>query len=390
MGFLLDLFDVPEHVCNDTIEGLYKALSDGHGHDVDGIWLPMDSPLLRRLVELFTQRGLARLDGFRTELLAWAQGARYQPGERIARPAGAMERWSDAEKSLVKLYLQHLPPPEWTLDDYMLSVDYLTQRYLSPEDLRTEAEWLATRASLMGRVQANLDKVNTKQADSLLAAMPSTVSQAVAQFGGTLAQKFTMEFAANRCAENVRHLSEDARHRMRGVIAQHVEARTMGLPEVGGSSLETRLLDEFGILNRDWRRIAVTEAGNAQTVGYIASLPVGTKVKRVEQYKGACAFCRKIDGKVVTVVDPAEPDKNWDNQIWIGKTNIGRSASPRKRSGDLLVEREPHEIWTIPVGLVHPHCRGRWVPVIQDRQGDDVAFGEWLRETLGGNNGSRN
>lgn len=382
MGFLLDLFDVPEHVTNDALDGIYKALSDGHGHDVDGIWLPMDSPLLARLVELFTQRGLARLDAFRMELQAWAEGARYKPGERIARPAGAMERWTDAERSLVKLYLEHLPSAEWTLDDYMLAVDFTFQRYLPSDDMRTESEWLTTRASLMGRVQASMEKLTAKQADVLLAAMPSTVDAAIAQFGGSLAQRFTMEFARERCAENVRHLAEDARHRMRSVIAQHVESKTLGLPEVGGSSLETKLLDQFATLNRDWRRIAVTEAGNAQTVGYIASLPLGSKVKRVEQYKGACAFCRKIDGKVVEVVSPARENKDPESMIWVGKDNIGRSASPRKRVGDLMVDREPHEMWQIPAGLVHPHCRGRWIPTIQDRPGDDPDFADWLRDTL--------
>lgn len=382
MGFLLDLFDVPEHVCNDAIEGVYKALSDGHGHDVDGIWLPLDSPLLTRMVELFTTRGMSRLDAFRSELMAWAAGARHTPGERLARPAGAMERWSDAERSLVKLYLEHLPPGEWTLDDHMLMVDFLFQRYLPADDMRTEAEWLSTKASIMGRVQANMERVTNEQADALLAAMPGTVADAIVQFGGSRHQLAVMEFARERCAENVRALADDVRHRMRTVIAKHVEAKTLGLPEVSGSSLETKLLDEFGTLNRDWRRIAVTEAGNAQTTGYIASLPFGAKVKRVEQYKGACAFCRKIDGKVVEVVDPARENKDPETMIWIGKDNIGRSASPRKRVGALLVEREPHEMWQVPAGLVHPHCRGRWIPTIQDRPGDDPDFAAWLRDTL--------
>ena len=384
MGFLLDLFDVPEHVCNDAIEGIYKALGDGHGHDLDGIWLPMDSPFVARLVELFTQRGLDRLEAFRVELLAWSLGARHKPGERIARPAGAMERWNDAERALVKLYLEHLPPAEWTLDDHMMAVDWLYQRYLPVDDMRSEAEWLTTRASLMGRVQANMENADAKQADLLLATMPSTVEAAASQFAMTVAQRATMDFARVRCAENVRNLGNEARHRMRGVIAQHVEARTLGLPEVGGSSLETKLMDEFAVLNRDWRRIAVTEAGNAQTVGFVASMPLGSKVKRVEQYKGACAFCRKIDGKVVEVVDPARENKDPETMIWLGKDNIGRSASPRKRVGELLAEREPHEMWQIPAGLVHPHCRGRWVAMIQDRPGDDPDFGEWLRDTLGG------
>ena len=382
MGFIVDLQNIPDHLCNDTLDGLYKSLADGHGHDLADIWLPMDSPFVARLVELFTQRGLTRLDAFRTELAAWSAGARHVPGERIARPAGAMERWTDAERALVKIYLEHLPPAEWTLDDHMMAVDFLAQRYLPEDDMRTEAEWLATRASLMGKVQANMEKLNAKQADVVLAAMPSTVEAAAQAFNLSAAQRTVMDYARVRCAENVRNLANEARHRMRGVIAQHVEAQMLGTPEVSRSSLETKLLDEFGTLNRDWRRIAVTEAGDAQTAGYVAALPMGARVKRVEQYKGACSFCRKIDGKVVEVVDPAREDKDPDTQIWLGKTNVGRSASPRKRVGGLMVEREPHEMWQIPVGLVHPHCRGRWVPTIQDRPGDDKEFGDWLRATL--------
>lgn len=378
MGLFLDLIDLGEQRTNAALELLCKA----HHDDDAGIWAPMDSPLLARLVELFTQRGLDRLDAFRTELQAWTEGHRHTTGDRIERPAGAMERWNEAERSLVKLYLEHLPPAEWTLDDHMLAVDYLAQRYLPADDMRTEAEWLATRASLMGRVQANMEGVTAKQADQLLASMPSTVPAVVDQFGATRAQRATMEFAVTRCAENVRNLAEDARHKMRNLIAEHVTQRELGVPQVGGSSLETKLLDRFGQLNRDWRRIAVTESGESLNQGYIASMAPGTKVKRVEQYRNACSFCRKIDGKVVTIVDPAKEPKDWDNEIWVGKSNVGRSASPRKRVGDAFIEREPEEMWTIPAGLAHPHCRGRWVPTIQDRPGDDPAFGDWMRGVL--------
>jgi len=378
MSLFVDLIELGERVTNDALEMLCKSSHD----DDDGIWAPMDSPLLRRMVELFTQRGLDRLAAVRAEILAWSAGARHAPGERIVRPAGLMERWTQAELSLVKIYLEHMPVAEWTLDDHMLAIDYVVQRYMPADDLRTEADWLSTRASLMGRVQANLGTVTPEQADTLLAAMPGTVGEAIAAFGGTPAQQATMAFAQTRCAENVREISNSVRHRMRSVIADHVTQVELGVPAVGGSSLETKLLDQFGALNRDWRRIAVTEAGEAQTAGYIASVPRGTKVQRVEQYKNACAFCRKIDGRIMEVVDPAQENKNWDTQIWVGKNNHNRSASPRKRIGAVFKEREPHELWTVPAGLVHPHCRGRWVPTIQERPGDDPDFAAWLRSTL--------
>jgi len=377
MSLFVDLIELGERVTNDALEFLCKST---HDHD-DGIWAPMDSPLLRRLVELFTQRGLDRLDAVRTEIQAWTAGVRHKPGERIIRPGGMMERWTQSELSLVHIYLEHLPPSDWTLEDHMLAVDATVQRYLPADDMRTEADWLSTRASLMGRVQANMEAADAKQADVLLAAMPSTAAEAIAAFGGTVAQRATMAHAETRCAENVRNIANDVRHRMRGVIAEHVTERELGLP-APSSSLETKLLDQFGTLNRDWRRIAVTEAGEAQTAGYVSSLPMGTKVKRVEQYKNACAFCRKIDGRVMEVVDAAREDKDPETMIWPGKTNVGRSASPRKRVGSVFKEREPEEMWQVPVGLVHPHCRGRWVPTIQDRPGDDVEFGQWMRDKL--------
>lgn len=377
MSLFVDLIELGDSHTNAALEVLCKA----HDHD-DGIWEPHQSPLLKRMIELFTQRGLDRLDAVRTEILAWQSGARHQPGSTpIERPAGTMERWTEAELSLVRIYLEHLPPAEWTLEDHMLAVDATVQRYLPHDDMRTEAQWLATRASLMGRVQANMEHVTTSQADVLLASMPSTAADAAAQFGGSRAQRATMDFAQTRCAENVRNIANDVRHRMRAVVAGHVSERQVGLP-TPSSSLEAKLLDQFGTLNRDWRRIAVTEAGEAQTAGYIASLPVGTKVKRVEQYKNACAFCRKIDGRVMEVVDPAAEGKDPETQIWAGKTNVGRSASPRKRVGSAFVDREPDEMWQVPAGLVHPHCRGRWVPTIQDRPGDDHSFGDWMRAKL--------
>jgi len=377
MSLFLDLIELGERHTNAALEVLCKA----HDHD-DGIWAPMESPLLQRLVEMFTRRGLDRLDAVRSELLAWQSGAKHTGGDRIPRPDGLMERWTQSELSLVRIYLEHVPPSEWTLEDHMLAIDATVQRYLPQDDMRTEAQWLTTRASLMGRVQANMDSVTADQADLLLAAMPSTMGEAVAAFGGSVAQRAVMAHAETRCAENVRNVSNDVRHRMRGVIAEHVTERELGVPVVSGSSLETKLLDQFGTLNRDWRRIAVTEAGEAQTAGYVSSLPMGTKVKRVEQYKNACAFCRRIDGRIMEVVDPAREDKNPETMIWPGKTNVGRSASPRKRVGMVLKEREPEEMWQVPAGLVHPHCRGRWIPTITDRPGDDADFGDWMRAQL--------
>ncbi len=379
MQLFVDLYPLSQAATNDTLEFMYKASRDG----ADGIWSPHESPLIRRLVELFTQRGLDRLAAVQEQLIKWEAGDFHKAAAGPITKPGMMERWTQDELALVRLYLESLPPAQWTLDDHMMAVDYVVQRYLPADELKTEAEWMATRASMMGKVQANMAAEATiGHADKILAALPSTVASAVSQFNLPGQQKATLQFAAARAAENVRALTDDVRHKMRGTVLQHLQDEQTKVPGTPGQSLQSKLFDEFATLNRDWRRIAVTEAGEAQTQGFIAALEPGTKVKRIEQYATACGFCKKIDGVTALVVSADHPDKDPDTMIWPGKNNIGRSASPMKRVGGVLVAREKHELYHLPAGLAHPHCRGRWIPVAEVHEGDDPEFAEWLKEIL--------
>lgn len=376
MALFIDLYALSDAATDDALEHLFKA---HHDHD-GGIWKPHESPLIRRLVELFTERGLTRLEHVKQQIIEWESGAHYRDGTKPVPKPGMMERWGKDELGLVRIYLESLYPGDWTLDDHLLAIEWVVNRYLPADELKTEAEWLATKSSLMGKVQANMEAEATPaQADKILAALPSTVAAAAGTFQMSQAQKAALEFGAARCAENVRALTDEVRHKLRQTILQQAEEAMLGNP---GESLQTRLFDQFAMHNRDWRRIAVTEAGENQMQGFIASQKPGAKVKRVERYENACNHCRKIDGVVMEVVSPDHPHKDGKTQIWQGKTNVGRSASPRKRVGNVLIEREPDERWWIAAGVQHPHCRGRWVPVIEDAPGEDPAFGAWLRATL--------
>ena len=378
MALLFDLENLSDGQTNSALQLIYKAI---HSHDDDGsIWAQHESPYIRRLVELFTERGLMRLADFRAELGRWLSGEKHIPSHIPARPEGAMRRWSREELGIVKLYLESLPPDQWTLDDNMMMVDYLTQRYMPEDDMRTEAEWLSTRSNLMGRVQANMESITPEQADVVLAALPSTVEEAAKEFPMTGLQRNVLEYSRVRSAQHVQNVNDDARRRIKSVVVQHAEQKALGIAT--GSSLETRLNDTFSILNRDWRRVAVTEAGENANQGYIATMAPGRKVKRVEQYRNVCSWCRKIDGKIFDVVDPAAPDKDGSNQVWVGKTNVGRSASPMKRVDGGMVERGEDEMYWVAAGTQHPNCRGRWVPVVQDEPNDDKDFGDWLRAKL--------
>lgn len=380
-SLLLDIRPLSPLVTNDTLEFMYKA---NHTHD-DGIWLPHESLLVQHIIELFTQRGLDRLNHVKEQIIAWQNGDHYKESHEVVAKPHMMVRWTKPELELVKIYLESLFPADWTLDDHMLAVDYVVQRYLPPDELKTEAEWLITRAGLMGKVQANIDAataLTAGMADKILSAMPSTVTQAATQFHLSAQQKNTLDFARLRSAENVQALSESVRHDLHNTILQHLEDKQSAVVGTPSQSLSSKLFDRFAVHNRDWRRIAVTEAGEAQTQGFVASVALGTKIKRVERYANACAFCRKIDGVVATVVAPDHPSKNHETDVWVGKNNIGRSASPRKRVGDMLVSRTPDEMWHLPAGLAHPHCRGRWVQTIESQNGDDPDFAAWLKDTL--------
>lgn len=379
MTLLIDIGELDERQTDRALNTIYKAI---HSHDDDeSIWAPHESPYIRRLIELFTERGLMRLEGFRKELLQWLDGEKHVSGARVARPDDAMRRWSKTELGLVKLYLERVPPSEFSLDDWMMVVDYLAQRYLPDDDLRSEAEWLAVRSTFMGRVQANIENMSAGQADVVLAALPSTVEGAAAEFTLTPLQRTVLDYARVRGCENVQKLADNVRHRMRDVIAGHTEQTFLGVPGLR-HSLQTTLLDEFGKLNRDWRRIAVTEASENSNQGYVSSMKPGERLQRVEQYRGACSWCKSLDGRIVTVVAPDKEKKDGDTEVWPGKTNVGRSASPRKRVGTILVHREPEEMYWIAAGTQHPHCRGRWVPVADRDEGDDPDFADWMDKEL--------
>ena len=156
MPVLIDVSCLCDSHTDEVLDGLHKAISDPPD---DGVWESHPSALLRRVVDLFTQRGLSRTAGLQSELEEWVRGGKYraQPGALSVRPAEGMAPWSEAELAVTKLYLENLAPAEFMIDDWMLVVDYLVHRYLSPNETRTEAEWLVSRSAIMGRVQASME-----------------------------------------------------------------------------------------------------------------------------------------------------------------------------------------------------------------------------------------
>lgn len=375
---LIDLGGMNECCTNHALDSLAKAVSGEDGqHD---IWEKHHSPFIQSIIELFTKRGLLLIGKVQEALQSWTEGKMHHDyPQHPPRPSGYVQNWTPEQSSLVHLYLTSLPPEQFTFEDWGLLVDYLLHSYMPYEVMRTEAEWMAVRSSIMGRVQAVMDGkgVTVPQADAVVAALPLTVAGAQQTFNFGTKLDAVMAYGQARCLENVVDLTESMRHKIKSALMSHTYHSMQGNVE-GKQALQSKLFDEFASINRDWRRIAVTEAGENANQGLMSTLTPGSRVRRVEQYKGACPFCKKIDGRVLKVVPPDAPEKDGDNEVWVGKTNIGRSGAARKRVGDTLVDRTPEEMWWIPAGTVHPHCRGTWNVMPEAGVHDSPEFQKWL------------
>lgn len=359
-------------------DDLLKASRPG-----DDPWRPHESPFIRQLIESWTNKGLDKFGALQAELVKWID-LKGHAGHVINRSPGTIYRWTPGELGAAKHYLENAPAELFTLDDWMMVVDYLIQRYLPQDVMTQEAEWLAVRSNIMGQVQAKLGALTLGQAASLLAAAPFKIETAQAVFGGMAApQQAVMEFGKARCCQYVTNATESLRGKLKTSIIDWQEQKYLGTPDKQGrTSLQQKLLDDFGDLNRDWRRIALTEAGENANQGLVASCAPGEQLKRHERYTGACAFCTSINGKVFTVVSPDSPDKNWDTQVWAGKSNHGRSSSPSKRTPDGLVKRTDAEMWKPAAGVFHPHCRGMWERLAPSKTNEPGLFDAWLRQNL--------
>jgi hypothetical protein len=376
---LIDVTKVPEACCTDHLELMAKATAEGPGTP-EGMFRPLENPWARAIVEASTARFQGILRQIEEALARFLGGS----ADELRKATVPWLRWDEARFEVVRARLESLDPHMMTIADYELLIEYLVQRYLPPGVIEEEADFIAVRAALMGKIQANLQndrRVNDPLVDTLAALMPTRFA-AIEPHVLTPRELAMLEYGRAHAAENIRHVTEQARHRMAQIVLEHVQGGILGQREGTWAYAKQRLFDEFATLNRDFRRISVTETGEIVNQGLVASQEPGARLRRVEAYRGACDFCKSINGRVVTVVSPDKPNKDGDREIWAGKTNIGRSASPMKREGNTLVEREPHEMWWIAAGVMHPHCRGAWSPVTNRPPEVSAQFFNFLQAKL--------
>lgn len=365
---LIDLSGVPPCACNHGLEGLHKALSEGPD---TSIWRPHDNPWLTEICEEFTRRGQDRLSGIQAGLFL-ALGMADQ--EMVLRKAELPPGESEGLKARLQKPLGEYTPADWTH-----LVQTLVRSHMHPEDLQAQADWLSFRAFLAGRVAALSDQFpDWKPVQSLLTLVTRPDQGAAPPLSMKMYRAW--DWARDRIGMFLTHMKEATEFRIRDAISSHIQQHGLS----SRAKLQSTLLDTFGALNRDWRRIAITEAGEVANQAYLGELKHGSKVRRIEHYVGACPFCATLNGQVFIWSDRPLGDSFGWTHIWPGKTNVGRSMSPRKQTEDGLVERTESELWWPAAGVQHPHCRGRWV-VIPDPKappGVDQAFHDWVKSEL--------
>lgn len=368
---LLDIAHLPNCACNHGLETLHKALAEQVDDDL--IWRPHDNPWLTDLCEAVTADGQARLLAAQNALLA-ALG--IQSGPPLLAKGG--DGWSPARLAATVARLQK-PLETYGPDDWLAMVDLILNSHLVPSDLQAITDGLVWRAQLAGRLDAASQQFPDLAPHEAMLKLVMQVNPTRQAVLGSWMQR-AWEWAKTRVAIHVVQLTDNLRARIAGTIIRHIEAHGTSQRQV----LEQQLRDVFGAANRDWRRIAITEAGEAANLTYLQQYPDGTLMERVEVYHGACAFCKKIHGLVLTwSTTPLDDAFGWTH-IWPGKDNVGRSASPRKKTPEGLVERTEAELWWPASGTQHPHCRGKWLarPQPDLPPGVDPAFAAWVRAQL--------
>lgn len=341
---------------------LGKAIKPSHEHD---IWLPFDSPYLADLVEAFTHNGQTHIQSFK-DALSWWLASHGQPQKKSASPALLMPdtpvQWTEVELNAWSAYFHGKPRYLWQPEDWSMLVEWLLQSYWSPKWANSMASWVSTKSTLLGQIEAGLaaNPPSALVAASIAATLPVSIP-AVIELGLPVSKitEAMISFAQARCAQAIVDVGDHMRSGIKTLVLEHQQAVILGGKV---ENLQQKLFDKYATANRDWRRIAITEVSENAAQGVVAASKPGDKLKRIEQYKGVCAWCHKINGKIVTVVDAAKQQKDGENEVWPGKTNIGRSSAPKKRIGGQLHYREPDEMWWIASGAQHPHCRGRWLP----------------------------
>jgi hypothetical protein len=212
---------------------------------------------------------------------------------------------------------------------------------------------VALSGVLIGKLLAAAEKRGLNWRAVVVANLPTKIEVARRSWGLTSKDEEAVRFSRQHSAEYVTDMADRMKEQVRDVVAEGVEQNTPP-PEMARN-----LLEAFGAMNRDWRRVALTETAVAVSNGYLAQHEEGEWVVG-DTAVDCCDWCREhLQGRAFRLLDkaPLGPTEEESQEcVWVGKTNVGRSRYPVTAAGE---ERSFAERWH-PCIPAHPHCRCRW------------------------------
>lgn len=232
-------------------------------------------------------------------------------------------------------------PPAEKLASWKTLLDGFASSLLPPSSVENVVASWALRSALLHQIGERVNAlVKPGAASAFLHTLPPAQAEAI-------------EWSKLRGAEFVTNMSAKARAM---VLDALVESQMTG---GNAHDLSRVLFERIGVLNRDWRRIAITETGMAVASGQLATALAAGGEWEALWVAGprACPFCRSKNGAVLRVVPASFPSKDGQTMVWPGKNNVGRSIHPFKKDG---TPRAASELWW-PCIPAHPNCACTWV-----------------------------
>ena len=234
-------------------------------------------------------------------------------------------------------------------DEEVKAIRAVIEKNLSEVELVIEPESVISsmateRMRVMERSGVPLEQFLAKQ-------VPTTLADAIKRFGIAPSMARAIQYAEQNTGIYLQGFTDS----LQGVVTRTINnaMRTGATP----ADTARTLWRNFGNFNRDWRLISVTETAQNANNGMLLGVPVGGFVKGISKLD-CCAWCRNhIDGRVFKVVAPpskGDMERDWQKEIWVGKSNFGRYMSPRERATGRL--RSEDEMWA-PAVIAHPACR---------------------------------
>lgn len=309
-----------------------RVATKAEPHAERPVWGPHPDPAIAAIEREFFRVG----NDFLRYLYAGALGkpvptARsLQKAFTVPGPKKRIDGWG----SLLDLFNKRLPP-EKLLEGWDIVIHRLSSALLPGDSITVAAERMALRSHLLWKLGQR-------------ALHPEDLPWLKAKDVVGKAQAASMEWAKAHGCMYLQKLTDEARNAVREVLVASKEAGE------GSTQLGRRLFDRVSHLNRDWRRIALTETAMAVGNGQLASA-LDSGVPMVGKWMAspmACKHCLAHAGKTFDILPGPDLAKG-DSAVWPGKNNVGRSAY--KWSQKLQRHRTASELYW-PCTPLHPYC----------------------------------